>query len=130
MEITITNCWKLFCYRVKRDNYDKLVVTREFYERLAPDCFSNTFSTDTGTPENNIPLLDEVDDGEIVSTRRALRFYGSTSHYTEVINIPDITLNTASLSAYTLVDSTIGSQHTAEKEGTREGGRYNRTTRG
>ena len=62
MGMTITNYWKLFCYGVKRDHYDKLIGIREFSERLAQDCFNNNFSSDSGTPAKNIPLLDEVDD--------------------------------------------------------------------
>ena len=38
--------------------------------------------------------------------------------------------NNGSISATTLVDTTIGSQHTAVKEEAREGGRYNRAVRG
>ena len=130
MGMTIINFWKIFCYGVKRDHYDKLIDIREFLGRLALDCFNNPFSTDTGTLENNIPLLDEVDDGETVSTCRALHFSSSGSCSTEVSTISNMTLNSASSSAYTLVASTIGSQHTAEKEGAREGGRYNRAVRG
>ena len=39
MGMTITNCWKLFRYGVKREHYDKLIGIREFSERLAQDCF-------------------------------------------------------------------------------------------
>ena len=55
-------------------------------------------------------------------------FYASPSK--KVRTIYDITINSASSLAYTSATSTIGSQHTAEKEGAREGGRYNRTTGG
>ena len=54
MGVTITNCWKLFRYGVKREHYDKLIGIREFLERLAQDCFNNNFSYDSGTPENNM----------------------------------------------------------------------------
>ena len=87
MATTITNLRKLFCYGVKRDHYEKNIGTREFSERLALDCFNNTFSADTETPEKNIPPIDEVDDGETVYTCRALNFYSSTSISTEVRNI-------------------------------------------
>ena len=70
MGMTITNFWKLFCYGVKRDHYDKLIGIREFSERLAQDCFNNNFSNDSGNPENTIPLLYEVDDEDTVSTCR------------------------------------------------------------
>ena len=71
------------------------------------------FSTDTGTPGKK-PPLDEVDEGEIVSTFRA-KFSSSISPSTEFRTISDITLNSASSFAYISVNSTIGSKHTAEK---------------
>ena len=74
MEINITNLWKLFHYGVKIYHYDKLIGIIYLLERLALDCFNNIFSTDTGTLEKNIPLLDEVDDGEISPTCRGLHF--------------------------------------------------------
>ena len=74
MGMTMTNFWKLFRYGVKRDHYDKLIGIREFSERLSQDCFNNPFSTDRGTLANNIPPLNEVDDGDAVSTFRELHF--------------------------------------------------------
>ena len=68
MVMNITNFWKLFCYGVKRDHYKKLIGIREFSEQLAQDCFNNNFSPDRGTPAKNIPPLDEVDNGDKVST--------------------------------------------------------------
>ena len=47
--MTIINCWKIFCYGVKRYHYEKLIGIRELLERLALDLFNNTFSIDTGT---------------------------------------------------------------------------------
>ena len=35
MGMTITNCWKLFRYGVKREHYDKQIGIRELSERLA-----------------------------------------------------------------------------------------------
>ena len=61
MGMTITNCWKLFRCGIKREHYDKFIGIREFSERLAMDCFSNPFTTDTGTLIKNIPSLDEID---------------------------------------------------------------------
>ena len=75
MGMTINNFWKLFCYGVKRYHYDKLIGIREFSKGLAQDFFNNPFSPDRGTPENNISPLDEVDDGDTVSTCRALHFF-------------------------------------------------------
>ena len=72
--MTITIFWKLFYYKVKRDHYEKLTSIREFSEQLAQDCFNNNFSPETGTPEKNIPPLDEVDDGDIVSNCRVINF--------------------------------------------------------
>ena len=68
MGLNITNLWKLFCYGVKRYHYEKLVGIREFLEKLALDCFNNTFSTDIRNPTKNIPLLDDIDGGETVYT--------------------------------------------------------------
>ena len=96
MVMTITNCWKLFCYGVKRDHYDKFIGIREFSERFAQDCFKNTFSPDRGTPENNIPTLDEVDDGDTVYTCRVIHFSSCISPSTAVSTIYDMTLNSAS----------------------------------
>ena len=72
--ITITNCWKLFCNEVQGYHNKKLVGIREFMELIAQDCFNDTFSTNNETPEKKIPPLDEVNDGMIVSTCRALNF--------------------------------------------------------
>ena len=57
MGMNITNFWKIFRYGVKIDHYEKLIGIREFLERLALDFSNNHFSTDTGTPEKNIPPL-------------------------------------------------------------------------
>ena len=130
MGMTITNLCKIFRYGVKRYHYDKLVGIREFLERLALDCFKDPFSTDTGTPANNMPPLDEVDEGETVSTCRAIYFSSSISPSAAASTVSDITLNSASSTSYTSVTSTIGSQHTTEREEAREGGRYNRIFRG
>ena len=101
---------------------------RELSESLAIDCFKNTFTTDTGTPKN--PLLDEVDDGETGSTLHVINSSSYSSYSTENSNIYYLTINSASSPASTLVDSTMYSHHTSEKEGAKEGGRYNRTDKG
>ena len=121
--MTITNFWKLFYYGFKRHHYEKSICIREFWKQLALDCFYNPFSTDTGTPEKNTPPLDEVDDGETVSTCREVSFPSSNSCSTQFRTIYEITINSDSLPASTLVGSTIGYQHTAEKrEICRQGG--------
>ena len=79
MGMTVTNCRKLFCYGVKRYHYEKLIGVRELSERLAQYCLNNPFSPDRGTPAKNIPPLDEVDDGDTVSTCRALHFFSCIS---------------------------------------------------
>ena len=117
MRISITNFWKLFNYSAKRYHYKKCFAIRELSKRLDLDLLNNYFLTDTGPPSKSIPLLDEVDDGETVSTCHALHFCSSDSQSTEVINISDLTINNTLSSAYNLVKSTIGSQHTSEKEG-------------
>ena len=108
MVITITNCWELFRYGVKRDHYDKLTGIIELSERLAQDFFNNKLSSDRGTPEKNIPPLDEVDDGDTVSTCRALQFSICISPSAAVINIYDMTQNSAS-------NISIGYGHISEK---------------
>ena len=116
MGMTITNCWKLFCYGVKRDHYDKLIGIREFSERFAQDCFNNNFSSDIGTQANNIPPLNEVDDEDTVSTFCSLQFSTSISPSAAVRTISDLTQSSDS--------------HFSEKEEAKLGGRYNRITRG
>ena len=96
MGMTITNCWKLFRYGVKRDHYEKLIGIREFSERLAQNCFNNNFSSDSGTPAKNIPLLDEVDYEDTVSTCRSLQFSASISPSAAVSTISDLTQSSAS----------------------------------
>ena len=96
MVITITNCWKLFRYGVKRDHYDKLIGIIESSERLAQDCFNNKFSSDRGTPEKNILPLDEVDYGDTFSIFRALQFFSCISPSAAVSTISDMTQNSAS----------------------------------
>ena len=111
----ITNRWKILRYGAKRYNYYKLIGIRELLGLLALDLFNSNFSTDTGTTKKNIPPLDELDDGEIVSTCQALHISSYDSRYTEVSTIYYITLNIASLSASTLVACTIGSKNEDEK---------------
>ena len=108
---------------IKRDHYEKLTGIREFLERLAQDCFNKPFSPDRGTPEKSIPPIDEVDDGDTVFTCLALHFSSCISSSSVVSTISDMTLNSAS-------SISIGSQHIAKKEEAKQGGRYNRLTRG
>ena len=86
-----------------------MIGIREFLEKLAQDSFNNHFSPDSGTPTKNIPPLDEVDDGDTVSTCCALHFSSFTSPSAAVSTISDMTLNSASTVS-------IGSEHIAEKE--------------
>ena len=123
MGMTITNFWKLFRYGVKRDHYDKLIGIREFSEGLTQDCFNNKFSSDRGTPAKNIPPLDEVDDGDTFSICHALQFSSCISPSADVSTISDMTKNSASTIS-------IGSEHIAKKEEAKQGGRYNRLSRG
>ena len=129
MVITITNLWKLFSCGFKIYHYEKLIVIRELLKLLALDCFSNPFSTDNGTPSNNIPPLDYVDEVETFSTCHALYFSSYISTSVEDITISDITINIASSISYISVTYTIGSHNTAEIEEAREGGIYNRLNR-
>ena len=112
MVVTITSFWKIFCYGVKRHHYEKLIGIKELSGLLDLDFFKKYFSTDTGTPSKNIPPLDEVNDVEIVYTCRELHFSSSSSRSTEVSTIYDLTLNSASFSAYYSVASSIRYQRT------------------
>ena len=123
MGTTINNVWKLFCYGVKRDHNEKLIDIREFLERLAQDCFNNNFSPDRGTPEKNIPHLDEVNDGDTVSTFRALKFSICINPSSAASTVSNMTLNSASTVS-------IFSEPTYEKEEAKDGWRYNRFGRG
>ena len=96
-----------------------MIGIREFSELLAQDCFNNPFSPDRETPAKNIPPLDEVDDGDIVSTFLAINFSGCIYPSAAVRNISDMTLNSAS-------SVSIVSQHTDEKEEDKQGGIHNR----
>ena len=109
MGMTITNCCKLFCCSVKRYYYEELVFIRELLECLALDFFKNKFSTDTGNLANNIPPLDEVNDGETVSTFYEIHFSCCISPSASSSAIYDITLNSDS-------SMSIGYQHTAKRE--------------
>ena len=121
MGVTVTNCWKLFRYGVKRDHYDKFIGIMEFSERLAMDCFSNPFTTDTWTPEKNLPSLDDIDNKGTVYTCQRLKYPSSSPQNSDIRTISEITIATATTTA-------IG--HTASKEVEKEGGRYNRAARG
>ena len=85
-------------------------------EQLDVDCLNNPFSDDTGTPTNNIPPLDEVDEGYIVSFFYTIHFSSSISPSIDIITIYDITLNSTSSISYNLVTYTIEPQHTSERE--------------
>ena len=57
---TVPNCWKLFCYGMKREHYDKLIRIRDFLELIDMDCFSNQLTTDTGNLEKYILYLGNI----------------------------------------------------------------------
>ena len=98
-----------------------MIGIRKFLERLSQYCFNNHFSPDIGTPSNNIPPLDEVDDGDTFSTFRALHFPSCISASVAARTIPDLTEYSAS-SVY------IESHHISKREEVRDGGRYNSIT--
>ena len=75
------------------------------------------------TLSNNIPPLDEVDDGEKFSTCLVLNFCSCSSPYASVSTISCITQYSAS-------SISIGYQHIYEIGEAIEGVRYNRLTRG
>ena len=95
----ITNGWKLSQYGVKRDHNDKFINIRELLERIAYDWFNNIFKTDTGTPENNIPSLDDIDNEGTVSTCCSLHYSISSPHNPEISKISNITIATSPTTA-------------------------------
>ena len=76
----ISNCWKLFCYGVNNNHYNKLIDIREFLEQLLIDYFNNPFTKDTIKPVKNIPLLYDIDDKGTVSTCHSLNYSSSSPH--------------------------------------------------
>ena len=107
MGMTITNCWKLFRYGVKRDHYNSFISIRELLERINVDCFSNTFKTDKWMPEKNIPSLDDIDNEGNVSTFHIIKYSSSYPPNSEISTISDITIAT---------DTTTAIGRTASKE--------------
>ena len=95
MGITINNFWKLFRFGFKRNHYDNFIGIRKFSERIAVDCLGNNFTTDTGTPENNIPSLDDIDNEVTVYTCWRLNYSSSSPRNSEIRMIPDIMIATA-----------------------------------
>ena len=95
MGMTINGFWKLFHYGFNRYHYEKSIGIRELSEQLAQYFFNNPFSHDSGNPANNIIPLDEFDDGDTVSTCRALHFSSCISPSAAARTISDITLYSA-----------------------------------
>ena len=130
IKMTITNFLNIFCDTVKREHYNKLVGIRELLEQLALDYFNNPFSTDTGTPANNMLPVDEADEVEKGSTFRALPFSRCISPSAAARASSKITINSASSISCTLLTSITGSQNSPKRVETKEGGRYTRLTIG
>ena len=99
MGMTITNCWKLFCYGVKRDHYDKIIGVRELSEQIAVYCFGNTVITYKVTLSNIIPYLGDIDNEGIVYTYWGLNYSISSPRNSEISTISDITIATAPTTA-------------------------------
>ena len=119
--INVTRFWKLFSHGVKREHYEKVIGIRRLLGRVSRYCFSNPFSSDSGTPAKNIPLLDGLNDEEPVATRCHIYFTNDQYHTTQ--GIPPQCFSPASYFS----TSTLRSQHTVNKAETREGGDFNRT---
>ena len=119
--MTITNCWKLFCYGVKRNHFNKSISIRELSEKIAVDWFNNPFTTDTGTPAKNIPSPHDIDIEGTVSTFWSLKYPSSYPYNSEISTISDITIVTS---------PTTSIDHMDLKEVQFWGGRYNRVARG
>ena len=121
MGITITNCWKLFFCGVKRDHHEKFIGIIEFLEWIAVYFFNNNFTTDTGTLENNILSIDDIDNKRTLCTCWSLKYSSSSYLDPKISRISDITIATAPTNY-------IG--HKALKEVQLEVWRYNTSARG
>ena len=121
MGMTITSCWKLFRYGVKRDHYKKFISIRGFSEQIAVDCFNNTFTTYTGMPANNIPSLDDINNKGTVCICQRISYSSSSPRNSEISSISYITIATA---------PTTYIVHTSSKEVELEGGRYDSVANG
>ena len=71
------------------------------------DCFSNSFTTDTGNTEHNITSLDEIDNKVNVNTCFSLNYSSSSLRNSDIRTISEITITTA---------TTTDIGHTALKE--------------
>ena len=85
------------------------------------DCFSNHFTTDTGTPAKNIPYLDDIDNEGTFFTCWNLKYSISSPINSEISTILEITIATA---------TTTDIGHMAPKEIEKEGDRHSRAARG
>ena len=85
------------------------------------DCFSNNFTSYTGTPSNNIPYLGGIDNKGTVYTCRSLNYSSSSPHNSDISTISETTIATA---------TTTDIGHTDGKESEKERWRYNREARG
>ena len=110
-----------FSMGIRGNTTTSLFCIREFLELLAMDCFINTFTTDTGAPEKNIPFLDEIDNKATVTTCWILNCYSYSPCSSEISKISEITIAT---------DTTTSIGHTASRKVRREVGRSNRAIRG
>ena len=112
--MAIANCWKLFCYGIKRDHYEKFIGIWEFSVKIAVDYFNNTFTTDTGTPAKNTHFLNDIDSEGTVYSFWKLIYSIYPTRNSEISTISDITITTAMTTAI---------DHTDSKELQLEGGR-------
>ena len=94
MEMIITNLWKVFHCWLMIEHHGRLMGTREFLELISLDFFNDIFSTDTVTPGNIMTLLNEVNDGDPVDTRRCIDLF-TIYCFTQEMTIYDLTLPSA-----------------------------------
>ena len=120
MGMKITNCWKLFCYGVKRDHYDKIIGVRELSEQIAVYCFGNTVITYKVTLSNIIPYLGDIDNEGTVYTCKIINYSSSSPRNSYISTISYIMIDTALTTAIC---------YKAPKEVELEGGRYNMAAR-
>ena len=118
---TITNCWNLFCYGVKRHHFNKSISIREFSEQLLLiSSIILSQQTQACRKRTYLPLM-TLASKALCQQFWSLKYPSSYLHNSEISTISDITIVT---SLATAID------HMDLKDVQFRGGRYNRAARG
>ena len=76
-----------------RDTTMKIYWYKRIIGKISLDFFNNPFSSESGTPANNIPLRDGLNDKEPSATHCRINFPNCLSNYTQGRNIYDLTIH-------------------------------------